>query len=56
MHPPAKEGPCETKGVAPENPINSLEDGDEALRLVGALERQRFSDEYNRKLRRRLVS
>lgn len=57
MHPPTKlEVSCEVKDVTPENPINTLEDGDEALRLVGAQERQHFSDEYNRKLKRRLVS
>ncbi|KAH0840047.1 MFS general substrate transporter [Lanmaoa asiatica] len=55
MHLPTKpEVSCEVKGVIPENPINSLEDGDEALRLVGAQERQHFSDEYNRKLKRKL--
>lgn len=57
MHPNTKqEVSYEAKVVAPENPINSLEDGDEALRLVGTQERQHFSDEYNRKLKRRLVS
>ena len=31
-------------------------DGDEALRLVGRERTAQFSDEYNRKLRRKLVS
>lgn len=57
MHPDTKqEVSCEAKVVLPENPINLLEDGDEALRLVGAQERKHFSDEYNRKLKRKLVS
>jgi hypothetical protein len=34
--------------------INSVE-GDEALRLVGTARTAQFSEEYNRKLRRKLV-
>ena len=34
--------------------INSV-DGDEALRLVGSVRTAQFSEEYNRKLRRKLV-
>ena len=57
MHPPTKQvASCEVKSIIPENPINSIEDGDEALRLVGTQERQHFSDEYNHKLKRKLVS
>lgn len=57
MHPPTKQvASCEVKSIIAENPINSIEDGDEALRLVGTQERQHFSDEYNHKLKRKLVS
>ncbi|KIJ70204.1 hypothetical protein HYDPIDRAFT_79103 [Hydnomerulius pinastri MD-312] len=38
----------------PEDVGDSLLDGDEALRLVGTQARQRFSEEYNLKLRRKL--
>lgn len=34
--------------------VNSV-DGDEALRLVGAVRTTQFSEEYNLKLRRKLV-
>jgi hypothetical protein len=33
-----------------------IRDGDEALQLVGALRSAQFSEEYNLKLRRKLVS
>ena len=36
--------------------VNETLDGDEALELVGRERTQQFSEEYNRRLRRKLVS
>ncbi|KAH7920804.1 MFS general substrate transporter [Leucogyrophana mollusca] len=38
-----------------DDPLVSIAEGDEALQLVGAEAKEHFSDEYNRRLRRKLV-
>ena len=45
----------DTKDVESSSAVLELRDGDEALKLVGAERSARFSEEYNARLRRKLV-
>ncbi|KAG6840661.1 hypothetical protein C0991_005255 [Blastosporella zonata] len=47
----AREAPVDERGLGA---LGDIEEGDEALKLIGAERTAHFSDEYNRKLRRKL--
>jgi MFS transporter, ACS family, allantoate permease len=55
-HDSEKKASSMDENVGMEKSSINLKEGDEALRLIGVERTVEFSEEYNRKLRRKLVS